>query len=52
MKDDDPFNYPARSHERLLEIRGHLSRIVLLLEVLTGAVIGWFIWFMVTFHRN
>jgi len=25
MKDDDPFNYPARSYERLLEIRNHLS---------------------------
>ena len=25
MRDDDPFNYPARCHERLLEIRSHLS---------------------------
>ena len=25
MKDDDPFNYPARSHERLLELRNRLS---------------------------
>jgi hypothetical protein len=49
MKDDDPFNYPARSHERLLEIRNHLSRIVFLLEMLLAGLIGWFI---VSFYRK
>jgi len=52
MRDDDPFNYPAQCHQRLLEIRDRLSRIVLLLEVLLASVVGWFIWFMVRFYRK
>ncbi|HET8922989.1 MAG TPA: hypothetical protein VFN26_08345 [Candidatus Acidoferrum sp.] len=49
MRDDDPSNYAARSHERLLEIRGYLSRIEWLLGVLVLVVVIWFIW---SVHRN
>jgi hypothetical protein len=34
----DPYDFPALSYERLLEIRDHVSRIVTLVEIL--AVMG------------
>ncbi len=43
MKDDDPFNYPAQSHKRLLEIRDKLSEIAWVLEILCLCVVIWFI---------
>jgi len=45
MRDDDPFNYPARCHERLLEIRGQLTRIEYLLGALLLSFISWLFFF-------
>ncbi len=42
MRDDNPFNYPARCHERLLEIRYVLVRIELLIGALLFCLLSWF----------
>jgi hypothetical protein len=51
MRDDDPFNYPARTHERLLEIRGHLANIQTALYVLVILGVIWFVWSVHTFGK-